>query len=442
MSPATPLESLRQRRFLLSTWPWRSLGYLLGTPPVVAVAAFPCLLWTSVVLAAADPGSASPARMLVAGAVGCGLLAAGAPLLAIPLARIERWRLRLVDTRPIGCPAIGCDHRPSATANPWHRLRARYLAAGTWREVAYATLLLTAAPVAYATVFGIVLVILMFLLSPLLVLGENGPVAVGFGTVGTVGEALWYALAGLVVLPAVPYLLASLAGVHAAVARVLLQDSGERLRTELVEVSRSRARLVDAFETERRRIERDLHDGAQQRLVGLTLQLGLARLDVPSTSPAHQNVADAHEQAKQLMAELRELVHGIHPRVLTDRGLPAALGELADRCPIPVAVRAELAGRFSSHVEATAYFVVAEALTNIAKHSTATTASITARHLAGVLAVEISDDGRGGADLAGGTGLTGLADRVAALDGKMFLSSPVGGPTLLRVELPCEVRSA
>jgi signal transduction histidine kinase len=134
---------------------------------------------------------------------------------------------------------------------------------------------------------------------------------------------------------------------------------------------------------------------------------------------------------------LRELIHGICPQVLTDLGLAAALGELADQSPIPVAVETHLAGRLPSQVENTAYFVTAEALTNITKHSGATSASVTARQRDGGLTLEISDNGRGGADTGGGSGLTGLADRVAVTGGRMLLSSPDGGPTLLRVELPC-----
>ena len=280
-----------------------------------------------------------------------------------------------------------------------------------------------------------------FIASPFLVLAQRpsgGSIALGFGQVATVGQALPYMIAGALLLPLVPYLLTLLAGGHAAVARALLLGGpAERMRAELVEVSRSRARLADAFEVERRRIERDLHDGAQQRLVGLTLQLGLARLDLLPGSPAAETVAAAHEQAKQLMAELRELIHGIQPQVLTDLGLPAALGELADQSSVPVAVDAQLAGRPPSQIESTAYFVVAEALTNIAKHSGATSASVTARQHDGVLTIEISDNGHGGADPHCGTGLTGLADRVAVTSGRMLLSSPPGGPTLLRVELPC-----
>jgi signal transduction histidine kinase len=262
--------------------------------------------------------------------------------------------------------------------------------------------------------------------------------------VTSAGQAVPYALAGLVLLPVIPWLLTVLtvltvlAGAHGALARALAAgDAGERLRAELTEVRRSRARLADAFEAERRRIERDLHDGTQQRLVSVTMQLGLARLDLPPRSSAAAAVADAHQQAKQLMAELRELIQGIHPRVLADRGLPAALDELADRCPVPVTVHTAVSGRLPSHVEATAYFAVAEALTNIAKHSAASRASVTARHQDSTLTVDISDDGHGGADPERGTGLTGLADRVAVINGKVSLSSPPGGPTLLRMELPC-----
>jgi len=232
--------------------------------------------------------------------------------------------------------------------------------------------------------------------------------------------------------------LATLAGGHAAVARALLDGrTGDRSKAALVEVSRSRVRLVDAFEAERRRIERDLHDGAQQRLVSLTLKLGLAQLDLPEGSAAARSVTVAHDEAKQLMAELRELIHGIHPKILTDLGLAVALRDRADQCPIPVSVRTDLPGRLPAHVEATAYFVAAEALTNVVKHSGATAATLTAHQHGDVLTVGVVDNGRGGADPESGTGLVGLCDRVAVGNGRMLLSSPVGGPTVIQVELPC-----
>jgi signal transduction histidine kinase len=427
-NPQTALEAVTWRRLLVSSWPWRSAGYLLTTVPVALVAAAVLAIPWLVLVARVAAGEYQVGVIVV-------LILLG-PLIAMPLAGLERRRLRMVDTRP-----IGAGHRNAAPAGPLSWLRARYAEPATWREVGYACLLATVAPVLSIAALLAAPLTGSFIASPFLVLAQRpggGPVALGFGQVATVGQALPYAIAGVMLLPLVPYLLTLVAGAHAAAARaLLLGGSAEQMRAELVEVSRSRARLADAFEAERRRIERDLHDGAQQKLVGLTLQLGLARLDLPPGSPAAETVAAAHEQAKQLMAELRELIHGIQPQVLTDLGLPAALGELADQSPIPVAVDAHLAGRLPSQIENTAYFVVAEALTNIAKHSGATSASVTARQHHGVLTVEISDNGRGAADPHRGTGLTGLADRIAVTGGRMLLSSPDGGPTLLRVELPC-----
>jgi signal transduction histidine kinase len=414
------------------------VAYLLTAPPVMLAAGLPLALlalpWIVLLLQVAewdDPSLTGLALLLVAGAA---LLGAVGPLVALPLGAVERWRLRMVDTRPVASA-----HRPPGHA-AW--LRTRYSEAATWRELAYAVLLSTVAPVGYAAALVLVILIGACVASPFLVSLDGGPVALGFGQVSTVGETVPYALAGVALLPAVPYLLALLAGAHAAVARALLSaGTGERLHAELVEVSRSRARLVDAFEAERRRIERDLHDGAQQRLVSLTLQLGMARLDLPPESPAGQAVAGAHDQAKQLMAELRELIRGIHPQALTDSGLPAALRELADQSTIPVTVHTELSRRPPAPIETAAYFVVAEALANMSKHSGATAAGINATLDGNVLAVEVRDNGRGGADPARGTGLTGLADRVSVVDGRMFLTSPAGGPTLIRVEIPCRQTS-
>ncbi len=437
MQAHTPLEALARRRFLLTGWPWRSLAYLLTTPAAAVLGGFPLMLlglpWVVLLVQMTEGGLRWPlGTVLLAVALGAVLIAGGGPLVALPLAILERWRLRLVDTRP-----ADSGHRRPGDHGLWPWLRTRYTEAATWRALGYTALLVTAAPLLYAVGFVLAAMIVVMISSPLLVDG-TGPVAIGFGQVTTVQDALPYALAGIALLPAAPYLFALVAGVHAATARALLcgGDSAE-LRARLVEVSRSRVRLVDAFEAERRRIERDLHDGAQQRLVGLTLQLGLARLDLPPGSPAARTVTEAHTQAKQLMAELRRLIRGIHPQVLSDRGLAAALQELADDAAVPVTVRADLPERLPDHVQHAAYFVVAEALTNVAKHAQASNASVTAQERDGVLVVEIRDDGRGGADAARGSGLTGMADRVAVADGRMLLSSPPGGPTVIRVELPC-----
>ena len=243
--------------------------------------------------------------------------------------------------------------------------------------------------------------------------------------------------AAAVALPLAAYPLTAWAGARAALARLVLAPREVELGERLVEVTRSRARLVDAFELERRRIERDLHDGAQQRLIALTVALGMARLDLPSDSAAAEHVSAAHEQAKQALTELRELSRGVHPQVLTDRGLPAAVADAAGRSPVVVDVDVALPRRLPGAVEVTAYFAVCEALANVAKHSRATRASVRGRLMDDVLVVEVHDDGVGGADPAAGGGLTGLADRIAVVDGRLLLSSPPGGPTLLRIELPC-----
>ncbi|MDO0934896.1 sensor histidine kinase [Streptomyces sp. DG2A-72] len=245
-------------------------------------------------------------------------------------------------------------------------------------------------------------------------------------------------VAGALLLPVSAYPIGAWAGVRAAVTHAVLFPKDHELR----EVVRSRARLVDAFETERRRIERDLHDGAQQRLVALTMKLGLAALDLPPGSAAAGEVAEAHALAKEALTELRELIRGIHPQILTERGVPAAVRDIAGRCPVPAHVDIDLSGRLPAAVEQTAYFVTAEALTNIAKHSGADHCRITARCHDGLLRLDIQDNGSGNADPARGTGLTGLADRIAAADGRMLLSSPPGGPTLLRAEIPCGRPSA
>ncbi len=200
--------------------------------------------------------------------------------------------------------------------------------------------------------------------------------------------------------------------------------------------------MVVAADSERRRIERDLHDGAQARLVSLAMELGRAKArfdDDPEA--AKELVAQAHEEAKAALVELRGLVRGVHPPVLTDRGLDAALSGLAAICPVPVTVKTDMTGRPPAAVEAVAYFVVAEALTNVAKHSGATNCIVDVRYDGSVLHALVIDDGRGGAR-ADGAGLSGLADRVQAVDGRLSVDSPPGGPTVIEVETAMRVMIA
>ena len=211
------------------------------------------------------------------------------------------------------------------------------------------------------------------------------------------------------------------------------------LRARVDELRASRARLVEAGDTERRRLERNLHDGAQARLVGLAMLLGLARRRV-DTDPEETGILidRALVELRASLAELRELARGIHPAVLTERGLGPALNAIAARAPVPVTLETDGEQRLPAPVEVAAYFVVAEALANVAKYAQATEATVAVRRTNGQVTVDVSDDGIGGADAAQGSGLRGLGDRVAALDGTLSLDSPPGRGTRLHVEIPCK----
>jgi signal transduction histidine kinase len=200
----------------------------------------------------------------------------------------------------------------------------------------------------------------------------------------------------------------------------------------------TRAAALDAHATELRRIERSLHDGAQNRLVSVAVLLGAARRMVArDPAGADELLERAQSAAETALAELRTVARGILPPVLADRGLAGALSGLAADCAVPCRIDVDVPERCAASVEATAYFVVAEALTNIAKHSGAEHAVVTARGSGGRLVLSVEDDGRGGADADGGSGLTGIRRRIAAHDGDLTLTSPPGGPTVLTVDLPC-----
>ncbi|WP_437097081.1 sensor histidine kinase [Streptomyces sp. enrichment culture] len=408
--------------FLASLWPWRSAAYLL-TGALTGLVAL-----VGIVTAVAVGG------VLAVVLVGLPLLAVTA-LAGLPVAWVERRRLRLVDLDP-----AHDQHRPVTSGGLWGRLTTRLREQATWRELGYALLFagllwpvdalavtvalafpvsMVATPVTMATVGG----------------GEEAKVLKQW-TVTTWPTAFGVAVLGLLLLALGAYVLGVAAGARAELTRLLVAPRDAELGAKVVELTRSRVRLVDAFEAERRRIERDLHDGAQQRLVALTMTLGLARLDAPP-GPLADQLAKAHEEAGKALQELRELIHGIHPKVLADYGLEAAVADAADRSAVPVDVELELPGRLPQAVEAAAYFVVCEALANVAKHSGARRARVSGGYRDGRLFLEVGDDGRGGAQAGNGSGLTGLADRVSVLDGRLSLSSPAGGPTLLRVEIPC-----
>ena len=399
--------TMRPTRFLTSSWPWRSLAYLTGGAMIgfATIVATVLLMAAGVVLSVVVIGIAGYLATVLSG---------------VAVGRLERWRMRLVDHAELPDP----HRRPGAPGlRPWLLCRLREQA--TWRELGYTM---------------ISALVLCWMDAVVVAAAVFAPTTVLFGPFYNREDPLWVTVPLALLTPALlavaAYPVTAWAGARAAMARALLAPRSADSEA-LVELSRSRARLVDAFEVERRRIERDLHDGAQQRLVALSMQLGLARLELPAGSPAAAQVTAAQQLAKQTLAELRELIRGVHPKVLTDRGLAAAVGDAAGHAPVPVDLDLRLAGRLPDAVEVAAYFVVVEALANVAKHSDATRAAVTAGVRAGRLHLDVRDDGRGGADPERGTGLTGLADRVAAVDGTVALSSPPGGPTLLHVEIPC-----
>jgi signal transduction histidine kinase len=210
------------------------------------------------------------------------------------------------------------------------------------------------------------------------------------------------------------------------------------LRAQLDELRASRARIIEAVDTERRRVERDLHDGTQQRLVSASMSLGLAGSKLSSDPQAASRILDeTRTTLRAALEELRELSQGIHPGILTERGLRPALQELAYGAPVPVELAVPFGERLPEPAEAAAYYVVAEALTNVAKYASATVVSVTVNNRNGKTVVEVSDDGVGGADPAHGSGLRGLADRVEALGGRFTVESPPGEGTRLRAEIPC-----
>ncbi|MFF5131543.1 sensor histidine kinase [Streptomyces syringium] len=241
--------------------------------------------------------------------------------------------------------------------------------------------------------------------------------------------------AGLLLVLVNPWIIRGLTQVDRLMVAGLLGPS--RLASRVWELEEDRGVVVDTAAADLRRIERDLHDGAQARLVALAMDLGLAKEKLEEDPEAAARMVDeAHGEVKLALQELRDLARGIHPAILTDRGLGPALSALAARCTVPVQVDVDLSLRPAAAIEGTAYFIVSELLQNISKHSAARTARVDVWRSANRLMLQVSDDGRGGASTAGGSGLAGLAERLDAVDGLLVVHSPVGGPTTITAELP------
>lgn len=400
-------------RFLLSRWPPLALGSVVITAVLGIVLILPVAA-TLVIL----------------------------PLWGILFGIIERRRLRM-----IGVPARGSGHVrvPREERHNW--LGVRLTEPTTWREVV-------------ALLLGILLGLLAFCLLLAQAIAVALPVALAytgltrppaevnlfFDVRMTVGaDNWWHPLLWLpLVLVVVAYVNAAFSALHGGVIGWLIAPRTAEIDRRVAQLTRSRAAIVSAHETERQRIERDLHDGVQQELVGIAARLGILELELASgdAKSAEDALRAAQDQTERALASLRSTVRGIHPAVLTDHGLVAAVSELAGRSSLPMRVRDHGLPRLGRAAEAAGYFLVTEASTNAAKHTSASSIQVDLGTDHDVAYVAVSDDGHGGADPERGTGLQGLAGRAEALGGTLSISSPAGGPTVLRMELPCPTARA
>jgi signal transduction histidine kinase len=363
------------------------------------------------------------------------------------VARVERWRMRLVDgSRPlIPHPYKSAEIAPREPYGPWIRklADAAFLDASRWLDVLYVVVALPLALVEHLVAAILWTAAVALLVSPIgILVARLAFTPLGLGGAPVAPEALVPILlvAGLILLPVAASATRGMAILHRYVVEGLLCISpAEALRRDNARLRDSRAATIELEASELRRIERDLHDGAQQRLVMLAIDLSLAE-DKVDADPARAKelIAGARDQARQALAELRDVVRGSAPAILLDRGLVAALAAVAGRSTVPTYIDSGLAPneRLSHGVERAAYYVVTEALTNVAKHAAARRCDVAIRRAPGWLLVEVRDDGVGGATLESGGGLAGLRSRVEALDGQLDLISPAGGPTVLRVWLP------
>jgi signal transduction histidine kinase len=407
-------------------------------------------------------------RAVLAGLAATGLAITNLPLLAVSLAALVLapvpflglalvpWVMTLVRMRAdlerrlashTGVPIARPYHPAPARALPggWTRFRWTVTDPATWRDLAW---LVPGATVGFG--LGLICVAVPLYgaaglaLTPLWIWLGTGWYQYGvIWSIDTVGGGLLCLPQGAVILAAGLWVAPWLRRIDARFARLFLAPTkAAELRLRVTQLTATRADTVDAQAAELRRIERDLHDGAQARLVSLSMMIGLAE-DLVDRDPAaaRKLLAEARASSGTALVELRHLVRGIHPPVLAERGLDGAVRALALSLPLPIDIDIELSGRPDTPVESAAYFAVAEALANMSLHSGAHTGSVSMRHTHGALTVVVADDGLGGADPAAGTGLRGIQRRLAAFDGTMALSSPPGGPTVITMEVPCALSS-
>lgn len=397
--------------------PWSTLTWLRTAHVVTGV---PIALLTFVVIAA----------LIVASVVFVWTVVVPLATLTLLFWLIPRYtslqRSRFVAFLGVDIPSA----RPGpVSGNPVQRLVQQVRTRSNWRQLSYHLL----SPVISVT--GFLAVIGAWSGALVGVIAAIRGFTSGRGLIGIGGAS-----AATVLLVVGPWLARGVTALDTIAAEALLGPSlSDQLALRVRTLQGSRADALDAADAERRRIERDLHDGIQQQLISLAMSLGVARAALPEPpQPGDAVIVKAHDEAKQILQDLRDFVRGLHPAVLNDQGLDAALSGLAARTPVPVRLVVEMPVRPSATIEAVAFFVVSEALTNVAKHAKASAVEVVVQRRDDVLSLVIHDDGRGGADPGRGTGLHGLAQRVGSVEGTLRVDSPVGGPTRITVDLPCE----
>lgn len=380
--------------------------------------------------------------LVTAISVGVGL---AVTLIGIPIliASVYAWGwLAGLERRTIGAltgTVIPSPYRPLPEGGWWERLRARLADPATWKDLAFLLLQFPFGLVAFVVTVVVLGVGIQALTVPLWYWAVPGNAdLIGVFDVDTLPEALLWLPVGAIVLRIGIPALGALGRLYVAYAQVLLGSNEDpALTAQVSDLRDARSRIIEAADAERRRIERDLHDGAQQRLVALSLNLRIAEKRAAEGDPdAAELVRKAGEEAGLALKELRDLARGIHPAILSNRGLPAALEDLATRAALPVEVVAAPAQRLPDQVEAAAYFLVSECLANIGKHAQATHATVAVTVVGEEIEVVVADDGVGGATLDTGSGLQGLEDRVGALDGCLDIESPPGAGTTVMATIP------
>lgn len=408
----TPGIALRRHPvgLLFTSWPWRCLAYVLSTPLIAAVWLVSC--WPLL------------------------------PLAGVPLGRLERHRLRLLDHAPIPNPHVPV---PRAGLAAWIRVRARERI--SWTELLHGGLLIPLSVLNFAVLTLVLLMPGMLAASSGLLVVFNmlgvDPATVDPGTTAIQRDALAQVLfcaLGLALLIAGLYAVTLLTEGQRYLTRLLITEPAAELSAQVEGLTRSRARVTDAFDAERRRIERDLHDGAQQRLTALVMTLGTMRYQ----HDRGHNIADLIDQAghdaRRAVEELRQIVHDIFPAALRENDLAGALEDLVtstEAAGITTTATIDLPSELPTEVQVGLYFATSELFTNVLKHASATSVLLLGHQREdGRIFVTVEDDGAGGAD-PGGTGMLGVIDRIETLGGRVRIISPVGGPTRITLEVPC-----